>query len=66
MWSKRIVGYCIDKHMKTPLVTSALFMTLPHRGCMLNAYSLQGSMGGVGACEDNAAMESFSLCHKKC
>lgn len=32
---------------------------------LLRVAGLKGSMGQVGACGDNAAMESFSLCYRK-
>lgn len=74
VYSNRIVGYSIDSRMKASLALSALrnaialrepVGTLVHsdRGSQFrsNAFvrTLKGSMGRVGACADNAAMESF-------
>lgn len=80
VYSRRIVGYSIDKRMKARLAVDALTMALTHRGNptgvivhsdrggqfrsrkyqrLLDQYGLQGSMGRVGHCADNAAMESF-------
>ena len=79
LFSNRVVGWAIDKHMKASLAVKALRMaislrrpknTIVHsdRGSqfrskkfvrVLRNNGLVGSMGRVGACGDNAAMESF-------
>jgi transposase InsO family protein len=73
VYSGRIVGYSIDSRMKASLAVAALrnaIGTIVHsdRGSQFrsNAFvrtiknnGLVGSMGRVGACGDNAAMESF-------
>ena len=79
-WSKRIVGYSIDGHMKARPAVNALNNAVLRRGdvagCLLHsdrgsqfrarkmhralsAHGMVGSMGNVGTCADNAAMESF-------
>jgi putative transposase len=69
--SKRIVGYSIGARMTSGLAVNALSNALALRGTVdaivhsdaylraLRDAQLRGSMGRVGACADNAAMESF-------
>jgi len=79
VFSKRIVGYSIDRTMPAALAVKALENAIAPRGhhgtivhsdrgsqfrsklfvSHLKRNGLVGSMGRVGACGDNAAMESF-------
>ncbi|WP_432707166.1 IS3 family transposase [Hafnia alvei] len=87
LYSRRIVGWHIDKRMTSSLVCRALMkgynLREPPTGlvihtdrgaqytskrfqALLSSYGLRSSMGDVGACWDNAAMERFwgSLKHE--
>lgn len=87
LYSRRIVGWHIDKRMTSSLVCRALMkaynLRSPPTGIvvhtdrgaqytskrfqtLLRSYGLRSSMGDVGACWDNAAMERFwgSLKHE--
>jgi transposase InsO family protein len=72
-YSNKIVGYSIDSHMRSSLAVVALrnprgVIVHSGRGArlrstnyrrLLRGHGLTGSTGRVGACGDNAAMESF-------
>jgi len=79
LWSNRIVGYSIDSRMTAELAVAALrnavaLRDVDDRGSqfrsrkfveLLRHEGITGSMGRVGACGDNAAMESlFALLQK--
>ncbi|MGW4489875.1 IS3 family transposase [Amycolatopsis sp. NPDC004368] len=61
-YSNKIVGYSIALRDPHGVVVhsdrGAQFQSAPYRR-LLQAHGLTGSMGRVGACGDNAAMESF-------
>jgi len=80
LYSRRIVGWHIDKRMTTDLISKALIkaynLRQPERGLvfhsdrgsqytskrfrkLLTGYGIRSSMGGVGACWDNAVVERF-------
>jgi len=80
LFSRRIVGWHIDKHMTTELVCRAMIkaynLRQPPEGLvfhsdrgsqytskryrkLLKSYGIRASMGGVGACWDNAVVERF-------
>ena len=80
LFSRQVVGWSMQSHMKTDLVLDALrmawFRRRPEAGLIFHSdrgsqfrskkfvrtlkhNGLTGSMGRVGACGDNAAMESF-------
>ena len=80
LYSRRIVGWHIDKRMTTNLVSKALMkaynLRQPTKGLvfhsdrgsqytskrfrkLLTGYGIRSSMGGVGACWDNAVVERF-------
>ena len=80
LYSRRIVGWHIDKRMTTDLVSKALMkaynLRQPKHGLvfhtdrgsqytskqfrkLLSGYGIRSSMGGVGACWDNAVVERF-------
>lgn len=80
LYSRRIVGWHIDKRMTTDLVSRAMMraynLRQPKRGLvfhsdrgsqytskrfrkLLSGYGIRSSMGGVGACWDNAVVERF-------
>ncbi len=79
LYSRRIVGWHIDKHMTTDLVSKAMMKaynlhqppkglviysdrgsqyTSMHYRKLLANYGMRASMGDVGACWDNAVVES--------
>jgi putative transposase len=73
VYSGRIVGYSMDSRMKSSMAVGALENAARARrpaGTVVHSDSEtvrtgHGSMGRVGACADNAAMESlFSLLQK--
>lgn len=87
LYSRRIVGWYVDKRMTSDLVCRALMKAYnlrnPPNGLvvhtdrgsqytgkrfqtLLKSYGMRSSMGDVGACWDNAAMERFwgSLKHE--
>lgn len=80
LYSRRIVGWHIDKRMTTDLVSKAIIkaynLRQPKPGLvfhsdrgsqytskrfrkLLAGYGIRSSMGGVGACWDNAVVERF-------
>ena len=80
LYSRRIVGWHIDKRMTTDLVSKALMkaynLRQPGKGLVFHSdrgsqytskryrklvagYGMRASMGGVGACWDNAVVERF-------
>ena len=80
LYSRRIVGWHIDKRMTTDLVSKAMIkaysLRQPPTGLvfhsdrgsqytskryrnLLDSYGVRASMGDVGACWDNAAVERF-------
>lgn len=80
LYSRRIVGWHIDKRMTTDLVYRAMLKAInlrqPGKGLvfhsdrgsqytskrfrkLLKCFSIRASMGGVGACWDNAVVERF-------
>ncbi len=70
--SRRAIGWAIDDHLHTDLVTSALTMAVAmrgelaeqvilhaDRGCQYTSGQLASSAGRTGVCWDNARAESF-------